>query len=600
VIGETIGNFKIVSKLGRGGMGEVFLAEQQSIETKVAIKILHPEISADKEHITRFFNEARAVSRIHHAGIVKIFDVGFHTTGHAYLIMEYLEGESLAKRIERQKRLSLPQIADIGRQIASVLEATHSAGITHRDLKPDNIFIVPDRELASRERVKILDFGIAKLTGTLASVSPATIGTMGTPAYMAPEQWGDSAKVDWRADVYSLGCVAFEMSCGRPPFIVTNIAEACAKHLNDPPPPARTLMPDVPPRLEELLNRLLDKKPDRRPQSMAEVSQEFEAIGGTGASSAVGPTVGSIPALDPGILGTNRSQAGVTMPTQSPPPKNTTLGAAASQSMPAAERKRGKGLFFVLAACVAAVIGVLVFMAMRGDGSKKEVAANEPPKPQVKPSDPPKGSATNAGSDTPAGSAAQAGSATPSGSAASAGSATPSGSAAGSGDTHTGSAANAGSGTHVGSAAHAGSASHPGDTHAGSAAHPGDTHAGSAAHPGDTHAGSGAPHVDPTGKHELPDAPTHGSMMAAMHAANAKLMACHQQAPGVKAVRIHMEIDADGSVRSANATTARGAHNPATDCVAEVARRVKFPKSKFGSTFKFPFSFVTPGSEPAE
>jgi serine/threonine protein kinase len=591
VIGETIGNFKIVSKLGRGGMGEVFLAEQQSIETKVAIKILHPEISADKEHITRFFNEARAVSRIHHAGIVKIFDVGFHTTGHAYLIMEYLEGESLAKRIERQKRLSLPQIADIGRQIASVLEATHSAGITHRDLKPDNIFIIPDRELASRERVKILDFGIAKLTGTLASVSPATIGTMGTPAYMAPEQWGDSAKVDWRADVYSLGCVAFEMSCGRPPFIVTNIAEACAKHLNDPPPPARTLMPDVPPRLEELLNRLLDKKPDRRPQSMLEVSQEFEAIGGTGASSAVGPTVGSIPALDPGVLGTNRSQAGVTMPTQSPPPKNTTLGAAASQSMPTAERKRGKGLFFVVGGCAAAAIGVLVFMAMRGDGSKKEVAANEPPKPAVKPSDPPNGSATNAGSDTPAGSAAPAGSATPAGSAS--GSDTHAGSATHPADTHAASA------THP-TDTHAGSGSHPTDTHAGSAAHPGDTHAGSAAHPGDTHAGSGGPHVDPIGKHELPDAPTHASLMAAMHGANAKLMACHQQTPGVKAVRIHMEIDADGSVRSANATTARGAHNPATDCVAEVARHVKFPKSKFGSVFKFPFSFATPGAEPGE
>src|SRR5262249_45137014 len=154
-------------------------------------KVLHPEISSDKEHITRFFNEARVVGRIQHAGIVKIFDVGFHSSGRAYLIMEFLDGETLAKRIERRKRLSVPQIAAVGRQIASVLDATHSAGITHRDLKPDNIYIIPDRELASRERVKILDFGIAKLTGTMASVSPATIGTMGTPAYMAPEQWGE-------------------------------------------------------------------------------------------------------------------------------------------------------------------------------------------------------------------------------------------------------------------------------------------------------------------------------------------------------------------------------------------------------------------------
>jgi hypothetical protein len=145
-----------------------------------------------------------------------------------------------------------------------------------------------------------------------------------------------------------------------------------------------------------------------------------------------------------------------------------------------------------------------------------------------------------------------------------------------------------------------GSAAHPGDPHAGSAAHPGDTHAGSAAHPGDTQAGSGGPHVDPTGKHEVPDAPTHASMMAAMHAANAKLMACHDQTPNVKAVRIHMEIDANGSVRTANATTARGGRNPLTDCAEQVAKHVKFPKSKFGAVFKFPFSFATPGAGPAE
>ena len=170
-IGETFGNFRLVSRLGRGGMGEVFLAEQQSIGTRVAVKVLQAEISEDKDHVQRFFNEARAVSRIQHAGIVKIFDVGYHTqSGQAYLVMEYLEGESLGRRIRRAP-LSLAQVVDVGRQIASVLEATHAAGITHRDLKPDNIYLVPDRELASKERVKVLDFGIAKLSGTLAGAS---------------------------------------------------------------------------------------------------------------------------------------------------------------------------------------------------------------------------------------------------------------------------------------------------------------------------------------------------------------------------------------------------------------------------------------------
>jgi len=278
VIGEAIGNFRIVSRLGRGGMGEVYLAEQQSIGTRVAVKVLLAQISADAEHVQRFFNEARAVSRIQHAGIVKIFDVGFHASGHAYLVMEYLEGESLARRIQRSIRLSPAHIADLGRQIASVLDATHSAGITHRDLKPDNIFIVPDRELASRQRAKVLDFGIAKLTGTLAGNSPRTIGTMGTPAYMAPEQWGDASKVDWRADIYSLGCLVFEMACGRPPFVVTTLAEACGKHLTEIPVAASSLVPDLPPELDELIACMLEKRPDDRPQSMDVVVKRFEAI----------------------------------------------------------------------------------------------------------------------------------------------------------------------------------------------------------------------------------------------------------------------------------------------------------------------------------
>ncbi len=278
VIGESIGNFRLVSRLGRGGMGEVYLGEQTSIGTKVAVKLLLPAISADQEHVTRFFNEARAVQRIQHAGIVKIFDVGFHRSGQAYLVMEYLEGESLARKIHRQGRLHPAEIADLGKQIASVLDATHSAGITHRDLKPDNIYLVPDRELASRQRAKVLDFGIAKLSGTLAHVSPQTIGTLGTPAYMAPEQWGDASKVDWRADIYSLGCVAFEMACGRPPFVVSTIAEACGKHLNEIPVLASTLVPGIPPELDRLLAQLLEKRPEARPQTMEQVAQRFDAL----------------------------------------------------------------------------------------------------------------------------------------------------------------------------------------------------------------------------------------------------------------------------------------------------------------------------------
>src|SRR5262249_39849854 len=202
MIGEAIKDFKIIGQLGKGGMGEVWVAEQQIVKTRVAIKLLLAERSSDQPLVRRCFKEAMAVSGIKHAGIVRIHDVGFHR-GSAFLIMELLEGETLASRIRRAGRLPLGQVGDIGRQVASILEATHAAQITHRDLKPDNIFLVQDAELASGERVKILDFGIAKL-GTAIGLTGT--GMLGTPVYMAPEQWTDAGKVDGRADIYAVGC----------------------------------------------------------------------------------------------------------------------------------------------------------------------------------------------------------------------------------------------------------------------------------------------------------------------------------------------------------------------------------------------------------
>jgi hypothetical protein len=279
VLGEAIGNFKIVRRLGRGGMGEVWLAEQQQLGTKVAVKVLLEVLPAGSEDVQRFFNEARAASVIQHAGITKIFDSGLLANGRAYLVMEFLDGEALANRIARGP-MSLAQLAEIGRQIASVLEATHAAGIVHRDLKPENVFLIPDLEMPGGERVKVLDFGVAKLSGLLGAGSPKTFGTLGTPSYMAPEQWGDASQVDGRVDLYALGCLTFEMACGRPPFVCRTVAEACAKHLNDVPPLASSLVANVPPELDRLIAQLLEKEPDARPRSMREVARAFAQLGG--------------------------------------------------------------------------------------------------------------------------------------------------------------------------------------------------------------------------------------------------------------------------------------------------------------------------------
>ncbi len=401
------GNFRIVSRLGRGGMGEVWLAEQQSIGTRVAVKLLNRDISADAEHVQRFFNEARAVSRIQHAGIVKIFDVGFHPSGHAYLVMEFLDGESLGSRIRRTLWMGPPHIADLGKQIAGVLEATHTAGITHRDLKPDNIFIVADRELASRQRAKVLDFGIAKLTGTLAHASPRTMGTMGTPAYMAPEQWGDASRVDWRADIYSLGCLVFEMACGRPPFVVTTLAEACGKHLTEVPPRASSIVSGVPAELDELIACMLEKRPDDRPQSMEVVVKRFDAIAAivgppppmTLPSPNVDPAHPSSPSGRGGAWSAGLdATAGTEVPGHHPglaptvgtdPPERRAAGTAPRVPEPIASAKRSKAPFAIAALLLLGVAGGAAAYVLRGRGPTRSATPPAPPIAIALPAQPP-------------------------------------------------------------------------------------------------------------------------------------------------------------------------------------------------------------------
>ncbi|MBA3391439.1 MAG: serine/threonine protein kinase [Deltaproteobacteria bacterium] len=373
MIGLTVGNFRVIRKLGQGGMGEVLLAEHKDVQTKVAIKVLLPHISADKQHVQRFFNEAVAVGKIRHAGITKIFDVGFLADGTAYLVMELLEGESLAQRIERARRMPVEQVSDIARQITGVLEATHAQGIIHRDLKPDNIFLVPDSEFASGERVKILDFGIAKL-GTSAMTQ--TGGAMGTPTYMSPEQWKNATKVDGRADLYSLGCLVFEMATGRPPFLAESIGELCNLHLNEAPPSVRSIVADVNPAFDAFVERLLAKDFQARP-SVREAKALFTQLATEfrGVTAETMLPDGSMPELP-----ASRAAHAVSRPVAP-----TTLGASASamhvNTQPPA--KRSKLFLGIGALVVAGVAGAFVARGAMGGGDDKPaevgVAASAPP-----------------------------------------------------------------------------------------------------------------------------------------------------------------------------------------------------------------------------
>jgi len=262
VIGTTIGNYRVASELGAGGMGAVYLAEHSLIGRKVAVKVLLPELSHNEELVSRFFNEARSTATIRHPGLVDVFDFGYLPDGSAYLVMEYLEGETLARLMAREDVLTLPMIWTIGRQIASAVFAAHEHGIVHRDIKPDNVFLLPDPEQSRGLRVKVLDFGIAKLTGDAIPATGAKTRTgtvMGTPTYMSPEQCRGAGEVDLRSDVYSLGCVLYEMACGQPPFVREGLGELIAAHITEPPPLPSALEPSLSPHLEGLILEMLSK-----------------------------------------------------------------------------------------------------------------------------------------------------------------------------------------------------------------------------------------------------------------------------------------------------------------------------------------------------
>ncbi len=270
-VGQTVGNYDITAKLGEGGMGTVFLAQHPVIGSKVALKAIHPEYARSPEVVARFVNEARAVNQIGHDHIIDIHDFGNTPAGDFYFIMEYLNGEMLSDQRGRQVVFSPARALHIVAQIADALAASHERGVIHRDLKPDNIFLIT-RD-AKPDFVKVLDFGLAKLTGASGAVPAYTTDAgivMGTPYYMSPEQCEGRAELDHRSDVYSLGVILFEMLTGQVPFAGEGYGEVMTKHISLPPPAARKFVPDLPIALEAILSRALAKDPDARFQTMAE------------------------------------------------------------------------------------------------------------------------------------------------------------------------------------------------------------------------------------------------------------------------------------------------------------------------------------------
>ncbi len=273
-----IGQYKILRTLGAGGMGTVYLGEHLLLGRRAAIKTLLPTLSSQREIVDRFFNEARAISAISDPGVVQIFDFGYHVDGTAYIVMEFLEGESLSARLDRLGKLPLVDALRITRQIANSLAAAHACSIVHRDLKPGNVFMIRDSEAQGGERTKILDFGICKLGDNSDGRTTQTGVMLGTPVYMSPEQCRGAGSVDHRSDIYSVGCALFHMLTGRPPFDCESVGEFIAAHLKEDPPAPSSLEPTIPPAVDALVMRCLAKNPEDRFQSITEMQKAVERV----------------------------------------------------------------------------------------------------------------------------------------------------------------------------------------------------------------------------------------------------------------------------------------------------------------------------------
>jgi eukaryotic-like serine/threonine-protein kinase len=278
--GRSFGNFRAVRRLAEGGFGDVYLAEHAAVgNLRVAVKVLHRHLSERDHLVKRFFNEAQAAAALNHDGIVRIFDAGWSDAGEPYLAMELLEGESLRARLDREGRLESTVAVCLVTGAAWALAAVHARGIVHRDLKPANLFVLPDVRRPGQGRVKVLDFGIAKLASASASGGGLTLAgqSMGTPQYMPPEQWLEPGEADHRADLYALGVVLYELLTGQLPFEARSVFELRSLHLEQPPPSPRALIPDLPPRLDALVRACLAKKPGDRVGSARELAGELRA-----------------------------------------------------------------------------------------------------------------------------------------------------------------------------------------------------------------------------------------------------------------------------------------------------------------------------------
>jgi serine/threonine-protein kinase len=381
--------YRLTRLLGRGGMGSVWEGLHTSLGTRVAVKFIDAAYAEDEEARNRFRNEARAAATLRSKHVVQVYDHGVSDDGRPYIVMEFLSGEPLDKRLDRVGRLSLPDTANIIMQTCRALSKAHDAGIVHRDLKPENVFLVWDDE-DQADIAKVVDFGIAKFTDPSLGASSATRtgSVLGTPYYMSPEQARGLRSVDYRSDLWSIGVIAYRCVVGSLPFEGEAIGDVLVKICTAPLPVPSTLVAGVPPTFDAWFARALAREPENRFGNARELADELMAASGLSQrlpmSSIVDPSSPHQAAPSNAEWSTARTQAAVVTPGiggLTPPPAALT-GAPTTQT-PAPPGKSRVGLVVALAVAGVLVLGVGSAVAYKLGKSPAAPAKASGPEPSA-------------------------------------------------------------------------------------------------------------------------------------------------------------------------------------------------------------------------
>ena len=362
-VGKIIGGkYELLRLIGEGGMGAVYEARHVEIRQKVALKLLHFQLARDQEIRQRFFREAMSAGEIGHENIIEMHDIGRDVTGSIYLVMEMLKGESLAERVRRAGAMDVSQAADIMLQTLDALHASHAKGITHRDMKPENVFLC---RLGGRDDfVKILDFGIAKVKDPEDGEALTRTGAMlGTACYMAPEQIAGDREADHRMDIYACGIILYQMLAGRVPFDSTSVHTVIYKIMNEDPPPLSEFRSDLPAELEQMVRRAIERNRDHRYQTVADFANALTPYGSGRVVFGRGSQVPAAPAAV-GMAPTKAS-ASIPAPEPTPQPEPPRPAHSTKAAPPAAPPRRASTVGIVLLIVIPLLLlGVIAFGVM--------------------------------------------------------------------------------------------------------------------------------------------------------------------------------------------------------------------------------------------